>query len=541
MDEHKSIALAAYCRVSTERQRDEKTIESQKMEIDDWAKANDVTIVQWYVDDGWSGDMLARPELDRLRDDADKGLWGGVIFADRDRLARRYSYQELIIEELTEKGLEVQFIHQAKAETPEDKILQGFQGLFAEYERVKITERMRRGKIHKAREKKLVGHQAPYGYSYILKTQDKDGYFEVNEPEAEIIRMIFQWVADKGYSMHRVVKELFALGIKPAKVKKPYWPKSSIARLLNREDYIGISYYNRREAIVPKNPIRVEKYRRVKKTSRRVRPREEWLPIPVPPIIEKELFERAHQRMRENFLYHKRNKHYPYLLTGKVFCACGTRRVGDGVNGHHYYRCAHAVYKFPLPSKCPYEGVNAEILDAMTWNKLLELFAQKSLIKSQAQRWSGKQDKTVDKSKEGTTRLKSALEKLTDEEKRYVRAFGSKVIDFEQFKENMREVKAKKEAIELQVKEYNERVPDDVVNLDSFEDICDTLYYSMKHAPASDRQEHIRNLIVSIYVGERRSALVNGRIPLLAQAQNIQYEPISRFGWFTQRREVDAF
>ena len=82
-------------------------------------------------------------------------------------------------------------------------------------------------------------------------------------------------------------------------------------------------------------------------------------------------------------------------------------------------------------------------------------------------------------------------------------------------------------------------MPDDVVNLDSFEDICDTLYYSMKHAPASDRQEHIRNLIVSIYVGERRNALVNGRIPLLAQAQNIQYEPIGRDSWTSKFRKVN--
>jgi len=102
----------------------------------------------------------------------------------------------------------------------------------------------------------------------------------------------------------------------------------------------------------------------------------------------------------------------------------------------------------------------------------------------------------------------------------------------------MREVKAKKEAIESQIKDFSERVPDDVVNLDNFENICDTLYYSMKHAPASDRQEHMRNLIVSIYVGERRSALVNGHIPVLAQAQNIQYEPISRDCRITKCWEV---
>ena len=73
---------------------------------------------------------------------------------------------------------------------------------------------------------------------------------------------------------------------------------------------------------------------------------------------------------------------------------------------------------------------------------------------------------------------------------------------------------------------------DDAVNLDSFESVCDTIYYSIKHSVASEKQEYLRNLVVSIYVKERRGALVNGRIPLMNQAQNIQYESISRNSWF---------
>lgn len=529
--------FAAYCRVSTEGQKDEKTIDSQEMEIKEWADKNEVTIVEWYKDDGWSGDMLARPDLDKLRDDANKGLWRGVISCDPDRIARRYSYQELIKDELLEKGLEVICIHQATAVTNEDKILQGFQGLFAEYERAKIAERMRRGKIRKAKEERLIGHHAPYGYRYILKNQGKDGYFEVYEPEAEIVRMVFGWVAYQGYSIHKVVKELYAMKIPPAKKKSERWVKSSVARMLNREDYIGTSYYNRREAIIPKNPIKVEKYRKVKKTSRRMRPKEEWYAIPVLPIIDKDLFDLAHQRMRENFLYGKRNKSYDYLLTGKVMCACGARRVGDGVREHHYYRCAARIYNYPVATdKCKYEGVNAEILDVMVWNKTLELFAQKTLVKSQAQRWNDKQTMTADTSQDELGRLGIALEKLRDEEKRYVKAFGSKLIEFNQFEENMKDVKAKREAIELQMKEYSEKMPTEAVNLESFDDICDTLYHSMKYAPASERQELMRNLIVSICVGERRKALVNGRIPVSVQAQNIGYESISRDYWITKYR-----
>lgn len=534
MDNSKKLRIAVGGRTSTERQKDEQTIGVQKGLIETWAEENEAEIVDYYLDDGWSGELLARPELDRLRDDANKDLWDAVVWVDRDRVARKLSYQELIIDELREKRKDVIFLTEPLAIDPEGRILQQIKGVFAEYEKIKIAERMRRGKIRKARDKKLIGHHAPYGYKYILKTQEREGYFEIIESEAEIVRMVFHWVADEGFSIYRVVQELYKRGIAPPKKKKEHWTKSSVNRMLNRKDYIGISYYNRNEAVVPRNPIKIEKYKRVKKSSRRVRPEEDWFEIPVPRIIDDELFYRAKQRMKENFLYGKRNKKYEYLLTGKVMCACGAKRVGDGDKDHHYYRCAARIYNFPIEGeKCEFEGVNAEILDAMTLNKVLELLAQKTLIKSQAERWSEKQVETTDNSQEKLKRLENTLETLTDEEKRYTRAYGAKLMSFEQYRQEMQEVKAKRESIELEVNSFNERRPDTEINLDNFEDICDTLFYSLKHSLPERKKELLRELIVSIYIKERRNALVNGRIPLLTQAQNVGYESISRNRRFT--------
>lgn len=532
MDKLKLKKVAAYCRVSTERQAEEQTIDVQKRFIQEWADSHDAVITKWYCDDGWSGDTLVRPELDNLRGEVGSGVWDAVVFIDRDRLARTLSYQEYVIRELLEKTIDVIFLNNPLAEDRQTRVLQQMYGIVAEMERINIAERMRKGKIHKAKSGKLVGHQAPYGYRYHLKSGSEDGYFEVNKAEAEIVKMIFNWVADEGYSMRKVVMRLYELGIKPPKEKKDSWAKSSIARMLNRQDYIGKSFYNRMEAVVPRNPMNHEKYKRVKKSSRKARPKTDWLEIPVPRIIDDELFYRAKQRMNENFLYGKRNKVYEYLLSGKVMCACGAKRVGDGVREHHYYRCAARIYNYPVSTeKCKYEGVNAEVLDAMVWNKLLELLAEPSLIKSQAQKWNDKQGKTMDKSQDEIKRLKGVLETLTDAEKRYTRAYATKLIDFEQYKNEMKEVKAKKETIESKIKDFNEQAPDDAVNLDSFESVCDTIYYSIKHSVASEKQEYLRNLIVSIYVKERRNALVNGHIPVSVQAQNVGYESISRNYW----------
>jgi len=84
---------AIYARVSTEKQEKEKMIESQIEELREFCEKNDFLIVKEYVDDGWSGETLARPALDQLRDDASKKLFDVVCIHSPDRLARKFIYQ----------------------------------------------------------------------------------------------------------------------------------------------------------------------------------------------------------------------------------------------------------------------------------------------------------------------------------------------------------------------------------------------------------------------------------------------------------------
>src|SRR6516162_609837 len=161
--------VAIYGRVSTARQEEEKTIETQLLAIREFAERNGYRIVQDYVDDGWSGDMLARPSLHQLRNDAKKRLWDAVIFYDPDRLARRYSYQELVMDELRELGIEPLFVTIPPSKNHEDRLLYGVRGVFAEYERVKIAERFRLGKVRKAKEGHIIATEAPYGYTLLKR------------------------------------------------------------------------------------------------------------------------------------------------------------------------------------------------------------------------------------------------------------------------------------------------------------------------------------------------------------------------------------
>lgn len=528
---------AGYCRVSTDRQKEEQTIEVQKSFISEWAEKNDVQIVKWYMDDGWSGDTLERPELDNLREDANHNLWQGVAFIDRDRLARTLAYQEFVIRELLDKSIQVEFLNNPLAEDKQTRVLQQMYGIVAEMERINIAERMRKGKIHKAKSGKIVGYNAPYGYDYVQKSGDKDGYFVVNKAEAEIVKMIFEMVADKSYSIYKVIQVLYSKNIQPPKKKTEYWRKSTLQRLLKRKDYIGTSYYNKTVAVVPKSPQKAEGYKKVKKSSRKMKPTEEWIGIPVPSIVDKELFDRAQEQLETNQKYNKRNKTYEYFLSGKVYCGCGAKRVGDGVNGHHYYRCSQRIYKFPIPNKCTYQGVNAKILDEMVWNKLLSLLSNPEIIKDQLERWKKKQSKMKASSNSSVSLGKSALESLKEEEDRYTQAFGSNIFSFEKYKELMKEVNSKRKAIEDRVEENSKNVGSNF-EFEDVDSVCKEVMEDLRNITKEKKQKYMRGMIESIYVKERSSAVVNGYIPLAIQAQNIQYESISRNSRFTKCRQV---
>ena len=145
---------AIYARVSSERQRQEQTIASQTAALRELAEQRGLLVPEEFVfeDDGFSGVSLRRPALERLRDRAFEGCFEVVLCHAPDRLARRYAYQVLLLEELARGGIQVVFAKQPeRSGSPEDELLRQFRGMIAEYERAQIAERCRRGKLHRAR------------------------------------------------------------------------------------------------------------------------------------------------------------------------------------------------------------------------------------------------------------------------------------------------------------------------------------------------------------------------------------------------------
>jgi site-specific DNA recombinase len=531
--------VSIYARVSTGRQENEKTIETQLMAVNEFIKKNNYTFVQEYKDDGWSGDNLVRPDLDRLRVDANKKRWEAVVIYDPDRLARRGAWQEVVIEELKEKGIDVLFTTIPPPKNDEEMIMYKMRGVFTEYERMKIKERFRLGKIRKAREGHIVGNEPPYGYIYIPEKKNEHGdrehgYYVINETEANVVRMIFSWVANEKLTMRSVVRRLCELGIKPRESKKGTWNTSTLSTMLKRKTYIGEGHYLRSYAVIPENPFKKEIYKKIKKSSRKLRPETEWIKIPTPVIIDKELFEKASKIIKENYALCQRNRRNEYLLAGKIYCTCGRRRAGEGPQRgkHLYYRCTDRVYSFPLPRKCYEGGIEARSLDKLIWENIVKLMTSPELIEKEAEKWiTNKNDvtKIVDISAD---QINKEIEKLKKEESRYVMAYGAEAISLDQLKERTAEIKERISSLRGQIlylDQQEKRLKEvSLPSRDYLKDLCQEAKNMLKclNLGFEIKQKIIRELVDKV-MGNQKEVSVEGYLPI-DQNYYVEYKTINR-------------
>src|SRR5438132_12747301 len=241
MDQTLSIAL--YARVSSQRQADELTICSQVAALRQRIEQDGLMLQEelCFLDEGYSGNTLLRPALERFRDLTHCGAVDQVYVHSPDRLARKYVYQMLLLEEFVREGVQVIFLnHNPQDRSAEGDLLLQMQGMIAEYERAKILERTRRGRRFAARQGKVsVLAHAPRGYRYVTKhAGDGVARFDVVLAEARVVREIFTWVGVEGLSLGEVVQRLSEQGIETPS-GKPRWDRATIRRILVNPAYTG--------------------------------------------------------------------------------------------------------------------------------------------------------------------------------------------------------------------------------------------------------------------------------------------------------------
>jgi site-specific DNA recombinase len=300
------IQVAIYARVSSEQQSEAKTIESQLSELRAHVKALGLLLPSEheFIDNGYSGSTLIRPALEQLRDVVAAGGIDHLYVHCPDRLARNYAHQVLLLEEFLRAGVEVNFLNREVGQTPEDQLLLQVQGMIAEYERAKILERSRRGKRHAAQRGKVsVLSGAPYGYRYISK-HDADGEarFDVLLEEARVVRQVFSWVGHDRCSIGEVCRRLNEAREK-TRTGKTVWDRATVWDMLKNPAYKGAAAFGK-TSVEPLRPrLRAQRGRPMqpkRAVSTQDVPREKWMSIPVPALIDEALFEAVQEQLQEN-------------------------------------------------------------------------------------------------------------------------------------------------------------------------------------------------------------------------------------------------
>jgi site-specific DNA recombinase len=399
MTERSGRVAAIYARVSSDRQRREQTIQSQTVALRELAAARGLLVVDDLVfeDEGVSGAVLRRPALERLRDIAVEGRFEVLLCHAPDRLARRYAYQVLLLEEFQRAGVEVIFAKEPeRSGTPEDELLRQFQGMIAEYERAQIAERCRRGKLHRARAGAVsVMARAPYGYRYVKRTEHADAFFEIDETEAPVVREIFRRYLEEGESIAKIARWLSEQGI-PTRTGKTGWNNATIWGMLRNPAYAGQAAYGKTHATGA--PVRATRQARLRgqrsaRISREGVASEDWKWISVPALVTAEQFELAAQRLERNRVISPRNTKRPSLLQGILVCRhcgyayyrCSTRSKTGKLR--EYYRCSGTDgHRRPEGRVCENRPVRLAEVDELVWTRVLALLDDPALIQAEIDR-----------------------------------------------------------------------------------------------------------------------------------------------------------
>jgi site-specific DNA recombinase len=508
------MRIAIYARVSTDKQGRDQTIDSQLDALRRWATAqgHDLKDEHIYIDEGYSGARLDRPALDRLRDAAREGEFDIVAVYTPDRLARRYAYQVLLLEEFRRAGCTVEFIERPISDDPHDQLLLQIQGAIAEYERAVLAERFRRGKLQKARAGQWCAGRAPYGYRYVPKRDGVPGHLVVDEAEAEVVRMLYRWLIDERTTVRQILKRLAEGPWRPRNGKR-LWSNSVVHRVLSDPLYTGTAYANRNELIAPRKP-RSTGPRAGMPTCRKPRPREEWVPIPVPAIIDEITHQHANDQLaRNSVLSFRNNTRNDYLLRCLLTCrTCGLAMFGVTTSGaagrrmHRYYTChGKDTVARDRECRCPQARTKADELDAAVWGHVKGLLDDPATLAAQFEERARQADALDADAQTAAQKSEAQLRRLDREEERLLDAYQAEAIDLGELKERREQIRGRRHVLKTQHEQERRLRSERQTAKEVWADLtafCERIRSRLDEATLAERQRILQLLIDRVIVGE---------------------------------------
>lgn len=361
---------AIYCRVSTEDQaRKGYSLEDQRRACKEHLIAMNMLEIEEYIDDGYSGEFLERPGLEKLREDLRSGVIRYIAVYDPDRLSRNLTNQLIIADEVEKSGAILTFVTGDYDCSPEGRLFFSMKGAIAAYEKAKIRERTGRGRRSKAYQGKIISNAHPFGFDW-----DKDNsIYKINHHEAETVRLIYRICLTQGWGARKIALELAREGVKGRKGKP--LSVSTVSRILSKEMYCGTHYLFRQS--VRKTG---QKSREIKNNAPDL-----WIKVQIPAIVSHEEWEMVQKQVKRNKKLSLRNTKRDYLLRGIIRCAVCQRsmiaftRPGKRKTGaekiYSYYSCITKESNSYATGnqRCICRRIPVQDLDDVVWNEIVQI------------------------------------------------------------------------------------------------------------------------------------------------------------------------
>jgi site-specific DNA recombinase len=388
-----------YARVSTDEQaRSGYSLAQQLEALRTYCEREGHQILEEVVDPGQSGASLERPGMDRVRDLVATGGVSVVLAQDRDRFAREPAYLYLLRQEFGEHHCALRALNDRGDDSPEGELTDGILDQIARYERAKIAERSRRGKLRKAREGKVIAGPSPdYGFLY---NEARDNYV-VDEVTMPIVRRIFEMIGAEGQSLW-AVKKILERECVPTPSGARYWsqaflticvhndayrphPYEEVVNLVSKEVAVkldpersyGIWWYGKQRHVQKQistiSPDGERSYRKSKKST--WNPRDKWIAVPIPDAgIPRQLVDAARQNLKEKLSRRTSMAALRFWeLSGSILrCGCCGRAFSSipvssrGEPRRFYYRCPTRAVN-GLEACQMRTNYRAETIEAQVW------------------------------------------------------------------------------------------------------------------------------------------------------------------------------
>ena len=519
-------SAAIYARVSSARQKKDETIGSQTAALREHAAQARLDVPEEWVfeDEGHSGATLVRPALEALRDLVAQGCVDVVLVYSPDRLARKFAYQALLLEEFARAGVRAEFVKGPRGDSPEDQLLVQFQGMFAEYEKAQLAERYRRGKTYRARTGSVnVLSGAPFGYRYVRKTDLAGAAYEIIEDQAALVAEMFRRYADDGASIADLARWLTGQGV-ATRTGKHRWDRSVIWAMLRNPAYAGKAVFGKTMATSGTPGLNRVARLQGRATPRAVktvdRPREEWLEIPVPAIVDQDTFARVRQRLEDNKRFAARNTKVPSLLQGLAACsACGygyyrtsARTTSRKI---YYYRCLGSDdYRYEGGRVCVNQPVRADYPGTVVWDHITALLADPALIRAEISKRL-EQARTGDPATRQRKRLELELAKAATSITVMIEAFSEQLLTIDELRAKMPHLRARQANLHAQIDALDSQTADRDAYLklaDDLEGFLAQLRGNAATATVEERQRVLRLLVKDILIGPEKIT-IRHRIP----------------------------